>query len=137
MGDEPDIPADIIATCAPNEEGTRLLCGENGEYRVLDARASARSDAPDIIQKVRIFTISDGIPNDTLSFGPNFPADVRAQIEEALIAFAAECDTNEDCAWNASIDNQDFYGWSGLETASDAEYDGLRRIVELTGYTIS
>ena len=137
VGDEPDIPADIIATCAPNEEGTRLLCGENGEYRVLDARASARSDAPDIIQKVRILTISDGIPNDTLSFGPDFPADVRAQIEEALIAFAAECDTNEDCAWNASISNQDFYGWSGLETASDAEYDGLRRIVELTGYTIS
>ena len=68
----------MLDTCAPNEDGSRLLCGENGEYRVLDARASARNDAPDIIQKVRILTISDGIPNDTLSFGPDFPADVRA-----------------------------------------------------------
>lgn len=136
-GDFPDIPDDIVDTCAPNEDGSRLLCGADGEYRVLDARASARSDAPDIIQQVRILTISDGIPNDTMSFGPEFPADVRAQIEEALVAFAAECETNEDCGWNASIGNQDFYGWTGIEPASDAEYDGLRRIVELVGYEIS
>jgi phosphonate transport system substrate-binding protein len=135
-GDAPDIPDDVLDTCAPNEDGSRLLCGENGEYRVLDARASARNDAPDIIQKVRILTISEGIPNDTLSFGPDFPADVRADVEAALLAFAAECESNEDCAWNDSIGNQDFYGWTGIDPATDAEYDGLRRIVDLIGYEI-
>jgi len=135
-GDAPDIPDDVIDTCAPNEDGSQLRCGPNGEYRVLDARASARADAPNIVQKVRILTISDGIPNDTMSFGPDFPADVRAQIEQALIAFAGACETDENCAWNESIGNQDFYGWTGIEPAADSEYDGLRRIVELVGYTI-
>lgn len=130
VGMNPDIPDDIVDTCAPNEDGSRLLCGPDGEWRVLDARASARSDAPDIIQAVKILTISPPIPNDTLSFGPEFPDDVRAQIEEALVAFA------ETEAWEQSIGNQDFYGWTGIEPAADSEYDGLRRIVELVGYEL-
>ncbi len=128
VGDEPDIPADILDTCAPNEDQSRLLCGDNADWRVLDARASARRDAPDIVQKVKILTISPEIPNDTLSFGPAFPADVRAQIEAALIAFAGTE------AWDESIGNQDFYGWTGIEAATDAEYDNLRKIVALVGY---
>jgi len=88
------------------------------------------------VQKVRILDISPEIPNDTLSFGPEFPADVRSQIEDALVAFAAECDDNDDCAWNSSIGDQDFYGWTGIEAATDAEYDSLRTIVDLVGYEI-
>lgn len=121
----PQLADDIIETCGPNEDGSRLLCGSEGEYRILDARASARTDAPDIIQQVRILTISPGIPNDTMSFGPDFPADLRAEIEAALIAFA------ETDAWAESIGNQDFYGWTGIAPASDEEYDGLRAIEAL------
>ncbi len=138
IGDAPDIPDDLIESCAPNEEGNRLFCGpEEALWRVLDARASARSDAPDIVQKLKILDISPEIPNDTLSFGPDFPADVRAQIEEALIAFAAECDDNDECAWNSSIGSQDFYGWTSIDPATDSEYDSLRAIVDLLGFTPS
>jgi ABC-type phosphate/phosphonate transport system substrate-binding protein len=35
---------------------------------------------PDVVQKLRILMISPDIPNDTLSFGPDFPADVRATL---------------------------------------------------------
>jgi phosphonate transport system substrate-binding protein len=137
IGDDPEIPEDIIDTCAPNEDGSRLFCGpEDAQWRVLDARASARSDAPDIVQKVKILMISPEIPNDTLSFGPEFPADVRTQIEDALAAFAAECDTDENCAWNSSIGDQDFYGWTGIDPAVDSEYDSLRQIVDLVGYEL-
>ena len=59
----------------------QLLCDG---YRVLDARANIRTEAPDVMQKVRVLAVSQAIPNDTLSFGPEFPADLRAQIEEAL-----------------------------------------------------
>jgi len=121
----PQLADDIIATCGPDEEGSRLLCGAEGEYRILDARASARTDAPDIMQKVRILTISPGIPNDTLSFGPEFPADVRATIEAALLTFS------KTEAWELSIGNQDFYAWSGIAVATDNEYDGLRAIEAL------
>lgn len=122
-----EVPAETIANCAPNEDASRLFCDG---FRVLDARANIRTEAPDVMQKVRILAISQAIPNDTLSFGPEFPADVRAQIEEALIAFA------ETDAWDTSIGSADFYGWSGIAPATDAEYDVVRAMVAATGYTI-
>ena len=130
IGDPPQVPDDLVELCAPDEEGD-LFCGE--DFRVLDARASATTDAPDIIQATRILEISPEIPNDTLSFGPDFPEDVRTQIEDALVAFAAECEADENCAWNDSIGNQDFYGWTGIEPATDAEYDALRAVVDVAG----
>jgi phosphonate transport system substrate-binding protein len=122
-----EIPEEAIANCAPDAEGKKLLCDG---YRILDARANIRTEAPDVVQKVRILAVSAAIPNDTMSFGPEFPADVRAQIEEALVAFA------ETEAWSESIGNNDFYGWTGIAPATDAEYDMVRAMVEATGYTI-
>lgn len=126
-GDEPDIPADLIESCAPNEDGSRLMCGD---WRVLDARSNLREEAPDVIQKVKILTLSPAIPNDTLSFGPDFPEELRTQIVDALAAFA------ETEAWEESIGNQDFYGWTGINPASDAEYDVVRQMIEAAGLTL-
>jgi phosphonate transport system substrate-binding protein len=123
IGDPPEIPDELIDSCAPTEEG-ELWCGN---YRVLDARSSAIEDAPDIVQQVRILDITAEIPNDTLSFGPDFPADLRTQIEDALAAFA------ETPEWEESIGHQDFYAWSGIEPATDAEYDIVRTVVDSQG----
>jgi len=125
-GDEPDIPDEARAQCGvtPNDE---LWCGA---YRVLDARELARAEAPDIVQKVRILTMSQGIPNETVSFGPDFPPDIRARIEEAMVAFA------ETPEWDHSIGNPDFYGWTGISPAKDDEYDVLRRIVDMVGISL-
>jgi len=125
--DQYEIPAESIPNCAPDAEGKKLLCDG---YRILDARANIRTEAPDVVQKVRILGISQAVPNDTLSFGPEFPADVRAKIEEALVAFS------QTEAWKESIGNNDFYGWTGIDPATDAEYDMVRAMVKATGYTI-
>jgi phosphonate transport system substrate-binding protein len=122
-----DVPAASIPNCAPNEDGKKLLCDG---WRVLDARANIRTEAPDVVQKVRILTISQAVPNDTMSFSPEFPSDVRAQIETALVAFS------QTEGWNSSIGSSDFYGWTGIESATDAEYDMVRAMVAATGYTI-
>lgn len=124
--DQYEIPAETISNCAPDAEGKKLFCDG---WRVLDARANIRVEAPDVMQKVRMLAVSAAIPNDTLSFGPEFPADLRAQIEEALLAFAATE------AWGTSIGSADFYGWSGIAPATDAEYDVVRAMVAATGYT--
>jgi phosphonate transport system substrate-binding protein len=124
-GDEPDVPEDVLESCEPNDEG--LFCGD---YRVLDARANVREEIPDIVQQVKILTLTTAIPNDTLSFGPEFPEALRSEIEEALVAFAETDD------WAASIGNEDFYGWSGLEPATDEEYDVIRLMVEEAGITL-
>jgi phosphonate transport system substrate-binding protein len=130
-GDAPDIPDDLVPDCAPKTpEGatsTQLWCGD---WRVLDARANIRDAAPDVVQKLRILTISPAIPNDTLSFGPDFPADLRAKIEQALVDFS------KTDVWNSSIGSPDFYGWTSIETATDAEYDFVRKMVEATGLTL-
>jgi len=126
-GDAVDIPDELVDSCAPNDDGSQLLCDG---WRVLDARASLRQEAPDVVQQVRILAISPAIPNDTLSFAPDFPADLRSQIEEALVAFA------QTETWNQSIGDQDFYGWTGINTASDAEYDVVRQMIEAAGLTL-
>jgi len=123
--DQYELPAEVIENCAPNEDASRLLCDG---WRVLDARANVRTDAPDVVQKLRILVVSPPIPNDTLSFSPDFPAEVRAQIEEALVAFS------QTEAWGLSIGSSDFYGWTGIAPATDAEYDFIRAMVEATGY---
>jgi len=122
-----EVPEEVIPNCAPDAEGAKLLCDG---WRILDARANIRTEAPDVVQKVRILAISPAIPNDTMSFGPDFPEDLRAQIEEALMAFA------ETEAWDESIGNNDFYGWTGIDSATDEEYDFVRLMVEATGLTL-
>jgi ABC-type phosphate/phosphonate transport system substrate-binding protein len=94
-----------------------------------------RTEAPDIVQEVKIAFISPEIPNDTLSFGSEFPAELRTQIEDALVAFAEACDTDENCLWNQTIGSSDFYGWTGINRATDEEYDFVRQMVAVTGYT--
>lgn len=122
-----DVPADVIDACGPNEDGSRLVCEG---WRIADARANIRTEAPDVAQQVRILGLSAEIPNDTLSFGPEFPADLRAQIEAALVAFA------ETEAWAESIGNPDFYDWSGIYPASDADYDIIRELLAVTGQSL-
>ena len=126
-GDEPDVPEHVLSECTVTRED-ELWCDG---YRVLDARASARADAPDIVQQVRILAITRGIPNETLSFGRDFPPDIRSEIEDALVAFA------ETPEWDKSIGHHDFYGWTGIAPADDEEYDGLRAIVELVGISLN
>ncbi|MFQ5854050.1 MAG: phosphate/phosphite/phosphonate ABC transporter substrate-binding protein [Anaerolineae bacterium] len=126
-GDDPEPFASILDECGVTEDGKKLMCGD---YRVLDARSASgvRSVAPDVVQQVRIVALSRAIPNDNLAFGPDFPPDVRKQIEEALLEF------KETEGWDASIG--DFYAWSDMRPATDQEYDVVRDIIEAAGYSM-
>lgn len=100
-----------------------------GDVRVMDARANIRETAPDVVDEVRILRLSAPIPNDTLSFGPDFPQELKDQIVEALFAFA------ETDAWAESIGNDDFYGWSGLAPITDEVYNSVRQQFRILGLT--
>jgi phosphonate transport system substrate-binding protein len=100
-----------------------------GEVRPLDARSAVRQTAPDVIDQVRILRISAPIPNDTLSFGPDFPEELRAQIIEAIIAFS------ETDAWNDSLGSEDFYSWTTLAPVDDSAFDSVRLQMEILGQT--
>ena len=113
------------ASCVINGDG-EIDC--NGEFP-RDARRNLREEAPDVIQMVRILTLSDPIPNDTMSFGPDFPADLQTQIVNAIKAFAADDADGFAAAFNA-------YSWTGVADTNDAEADPIRAILEAIGYSL-
>lgn len=125
IGDNPE-PYDLtVDESRLDEEGNLLV----GDVQILDARANIRDTAPDVVDQVRILRLSAPIPNDTLSFGPEFSEDLKAQIMDALYAFA---ETEE---WAQSIGSQDFYDWSGLAPITDADYNPVRLQFEILGLT--
>ena len=122
-----DVPADVLDSCAPDVAADALVCTG---WEIVDARALVRTEAPDVAQKVRILTLSPEIPNDTLSFGPDFPAELRAQIEQALLDFS----TTQ--AWADTMGSRDFYNWVGIAAATDADYDLIRAAIKRLGLTL-
>jgi phosphonate transport system substrate-binding protein len=126
IGDLPE-PYDLtVDESFVSEDGEALFVGD---VRVLDARANVRDTAPDVVDQVRILRLSAPIPNDTLSFGPEFPDETRQQIIDALIAFSA---TEE---WAQSIGSEDFYGWSSLQPIEDTAFNPIRQQLEVLGMT--
>jgi phosphate/phosphite/phosphonate ABC transporter binding protein len=125
IGDSPDVPDDVVSECAVVDD--TIMCGG---WQVLDARANIRTEAPDVIQKVKILALTPAIPNDTLSFGPDFPAELRQKIEKALLEFA------KTDSWKESIGHPDFYNWTGLDVAVDADYDVIRLVAEANGTSL-
>jgi phosphonate transport system substrate-binding protein len=126
VGDAPDIPDELLESCAPTEDGKNIKCGD---WTVLDARRNLAGELPDVVQKVKILTLSPAIPNDTLSFGPDFPEDVRQAIVDALLAFA----TNNPDGFKEAMAA---YSWNGLSLAVDSEYDVVRTMVSAAGITL-
>lgn len=125
IGDLPE-PYDLtVDESRIGEDGNLYV----GDVQILDARANIRETAPDVIDQVRILRLSEPIPNDTLSFGPDFPPELKAQVMEALYAFA------QTEAWGESIGNEDFYSWSGLSPITDQDYDPVRLRFEILGLT--
>jgi phosphonate transport system substrate-binding protein len=119
----PDVPEDLIESCANTAEDKTILCGN---FEPRDARRNLRAEVPDAIQKLRILAVTPKIPNDTLSFGPEFPEALREKILTALLDLS-----NNDPDNFATI--FDAYSWTGVNPATDAEYDPIRLAVEAAG----
>jgi phosphate/phosphite/phosphonate ABC transporter binding protein len=129
LGDPPDVPDELVEECAVTEDD-KLMCGG---YRILDARSALREEAPDIIQKVRILDITPEIPNDTMSWSPEFPDELREPIVQAILDYLASdaCQVDEEL-----ICSEDFYNWTAAETIFDENFDGTRLLMEQQGITL-
>jgi phosphonate transport system substrate-binding protein len=127
IGDDPEPYMDLLEECAADEDG-KMYCGG---YRVLDARTTISTDAPDVIQQVGIVGLTPEIPNDTMSFSPNFPEDLK----ETIIAAVTEyIDPEGPCA--ETICNENFYDWTSVGSIADENFDGIRLLLEAQGITL-
>ncbi len=129
--DDPEIWRECPESPVRNEEGRTFACGDpaEGGYRVLDARASVADTAPDIFDETRILALTDQIPNDTVSFGPEFPLSTANEIASALEEWVSE--DNPDCL--ESICSEEFYNWTGIEAVTDSFYDPVRFLMDSLG----
>ncbi len=101
-----------------------------GDTRILDARSAVAEQAPDVMEEIRILGISDPIPNDTMSFGPDFPEELRTEIFDALVAFS------ETDAWaESALGADDGYSWTSLSQVEDTAFDSVRLQFEVLGLT--
>jgi ABC-type phosphate/phosphonate transport system substrate-binding protein len=121
-----DVPDDLVEACALDADG-QIVCGDN--FYPRDARRNIREGAPDVIQQVRIVTLSAPIPNDTLSYGPEVSDDLQTLINDALKTFAEDDPEGFAEAFDA-------YSWSGVTETTDSEFDSIRALLDALGFSI-
>ncbi len=97
--------------------------GEDGE--IHDARRAVIDTYPDVIEKIKIVAYTDWIPNDTVTFRKDFPADKRDQIVQALLDYA-QTDVGKQTL-NDLLDIDNFV------RADDADYDVVRSTLNTIG----
>jgi phosphonate transport system substrate-binding protein len=93
-----------------------------------DARDSVEEDLPDVKEKVAVLATTPDIPNDSVSFVKDFPSDMRQQVIDALLAYAATPEGQEALNLLYNIEN--------LQTADDSFYDGFRADLSKAGIDI-
>jgi len=111
------------------EEVEGSIRAYRGGQRLRDARVAVLSTYPNAVEDVRILALSDPIPNDTVSFCADFPADVRQQIIDGLIAYSQ---TEEGLA---VLSDDRFYAITGFVPVEDAAFDPIRDMITELGMT--
>ena len=94
----------------------------------VDARKLVAKDFPDVMDKVAVIATSAPIPNDNISFRPDFPKDLRDKIVQALLSLN-DSDKGKELL-------KGLFSWQGLEQADDTFYDGFRQQLEAAGVSI-
>lgn len=101
-------------------------CDAGATY--VDARSSIEKEFADVKDKVIVLATTTDIPNDSVAFTKDFPADMRDQIIDALLEFAGTEEGKD------TLNN--LYNISGLEKAADTFYDGFRADLSKAGIDI-
>ena len=74
--------------------------------------------------------LSGEIPNDTMSFSPDFPEELIQTIMDAIIAYVG----TEAC--EETLCNEKFYDSTGAAPIFDENFDGVRLLMEAQGITL-
>ncbi len=133
--DSPEIWRDAKIAPERTEAGRVFVGGDpaDGGYRVLDARSSAMETYPTIFEETHILQISDPIPNDTLSFGAQFPLSLAQEISSAVSEYAGSDACNEPAEGTVTLCSDAFYNWTGAEQVLDSSFDPTRFLIQALG----
>jgi basic membrane protein A len=123
-GVDPDTDLTVLdtgghdATALAVYKGTECVSG--GTW--VDARTSVDDEYPDIFDKTTVLATTPDIPNDGVQFRPDFPAELQAEIINALRAIAQTGKGAEvlDLA----------YEWTDFLVTGDEFYDPFRQYLD-------
>jgi phosphonate transport system substrate-binding protein len=101
-------------------------CDAGSTY--VDARTTIEEEHPDVMDVIKVISVSVDIPNDGVQYVPSMSRELRDQINTALLAIA---DTEEG---QAALDEA--YSWAGLQKVDDSFYDPFRQILDAAGVSI-
>lgn len=104
-------------------------CDAGATY--VDARGTIEEESPDVKDVVIVVQESAPIPNDTMSFHPDVPAEIVDPIVNALLEMAADEGGDHEL-----LASENFYEWDGLEKVDDSFYDGFRQELDASGVDI-
>ncbi len=135
--DSPEIWRESDASPELTPEGRVFVAGgpDEGGYRVLDSRAAAMETYPTIFEETRILEISEEIPNDTLSFGSEFPLSLAQEIAVAVKEYAESDACQEPPEGTVTLCSDAFYNWTGAEQVLDSAFDPTRFLIQALGMT--
>jgi phosphonate transport system substrate-binding protein len=93
-----------------------------------DARSSIEEDFPDVSDVVAVLATTTEIPNDSVSFYKDFPAEMREQVVNALLEISG---SEEGQAALEAL-----YSIAALVKADDTFYDGFRADLSKAGIDV-
>jgi len=126
-GVDPDTDLDQIVDAGSHDAAVAGVyngeCDAGASY--VDARGTIEEDYPDVLDEIKILTISADIPNDGVQFVPGFDEELQEQIVEALLAISETEEGKE------ALDTA--YSWNELERRGDEFYDPFRQVLDAAG----
>ncbi|WP_062047963.1 phosphate/phosphite/phosphonate ABC transporter substrate-binding protein [Bacillus sp. JCM 19034] len=87
-----------------------------------DARTAVEEDYPEVMDELRVLGYTTEIPNDTISINTNLPQSFTDQVISVFLSF------NDDEEMITIMD--EVYNWTGIDNASDSDYDVVRSVAE-------
>lgn len=99
---------------------------ENGE--IQDARRLVKTQHPDVESRVKIVKLTEPIPNDPIVFRKDMPEAMKTTIIEAFLKFVSTPEGKESF--------KKVYGVTGLQKATDADYDKVRKMMQELGVDV-
>ncbi len=127
-GIDPDTAfSETIEAGSHNNVVTQVYNGDcDAGATFSDARTGIEEEFPDVLEVVSVLATTSEIPNDSVSFTADFPAEMRAEIIAALLDISASPEGQE--ALNT------LYNIEALQESNDAFYDTFRADLSRAGH---
>ena len=93
--------------------------------KIQDARRLVKTQYPDVEDVIRIVQLTDEIPNDPIVFRKELSEEMKETITAAFLAYL---DTEE-----GRTTFHDLYGVTAMRRSTDADYAGVREMIENLG----